>query len=92
MQGFEMMEYLELVTKAFKADLTADFAKMTLAWWLVRDTVKGHFGSIENSLKMMVKEMGDLKTSVESMELAHAKRLDLLENEVNVIKEERAQS
>ncbi len=84
----EVSGLMEMAGKAFVfGDIGPDTAKFLLAWFMVKGTIKGHFSSVETSLKALTSKIGDLKDSMEKMETAHARRLDNLETEVKSLKE-----
>lgn len=83
----EWSQMLELASKGFTAgDIGPDMAKFLLAWFIVKGTIKNHFKAVETGLAALTGVVGDLKNSVEKMELAHSARLDNVESEIKYLK------
>lgn len=79
-----------MASKAFTVgDIGPDMGKFLLAWFIVKGTIKGHFKAVEDGLTSLTSGVKELKIAVESMELAHTRRLDNLELEVRNLKENR---
>jgi hypothetical protein len=59
----------------------------TVAWLIVRRTIKGEFGKINDSLATLTGSVNELKTAMTTLETGHSSRLMILETEVRSLKE-----
>ena len=59
----------------------------TVAWIVVRRTIKNEFGMINGSLGTLTRSVNDLKTAMTTLEMGHSNRLMVLETEVKNLKQ-----
>lgn len=59
----------------------------TVAWIIVRRTIRSEFRMINNSLGTLASSVDDLRTAMTTLETGHSSRLALLESDVRTLKQ-----
>jgi hypothetical protein len=76
----------DLFATFFKDSKPAEFSQnlllFSIAWYVVRKTVKAHFLSIEEKVERMATSMVRLEQSLSRVESSHAERILKLEGRV----------
>lgn len=67
------------------AEFTQNLALFTIAWYVVKKTVNGHFKSIEDKLQQMSSAMNRLESTLSGIETSHSSRLAKVEDELKSI-------
>lgn len=92
METFILQFFQEYGGEALKSDLAQDVMKFTIAWWIVRrsvkETLKGYFTSSLDSMEKIANNVKDLGDSLKQIEREHAGRIGHLERGMEVLKSE----
>jgi len=81
--GYEFL--IEVLGDAARADLSQKVFVFTIAWTIVRKTIKGHLEKIETGLNSVAKSVQDLNAAMVRLESNHENRIVKLEKEFDHI-------
>jgi len=83
----ELQPVLDFLSFMTGPNFAEKMTLFTVAWIIVRRTIRSEFRMINNSLGTLTGSVNELKTAMTTLEMGHSNRLMVLETEVQNLKQ-----